>query len=818
MIVLKFGGTSVANPDNIRKVLAILLDYHQSGKNFLVCVSAMSGITNQLIDLAKAAEKGNEQYRVLFQHIEEQHFNAVKALVSGQNQSDIFLSVKQMLNDLEDVVHGVYLLRELSNRAMDFIVSHGERLNATIISGAAREQGLASYYVDAREIIKTDSKFGSAKVNFELTYALVQAYFEDLSRGIPIVTGFVASNDEGKTTTLGRGGSDYTASIIAAALKADSVEIWTDVDGVLTTDPRKVKDAFPLKALSYQEAMELSHFGAKVIYPPTLQPVFANSIPIYIKNTFNPGFEGTLISNLTEDVNDHSVKGISSINDIVMINIQGSGMVGVAGTSSRIFKSLASKSINIILITQASSEHSICIAIAPEEASSAKSILEEEFYYELADGKLDPIIVERGLSIVALIGDNMANVPGVAGRMFTSLGMNGINIRAIAQGSSERNISVVISQEKTARALNALHDNFFLSDTQTIHMFMVGHGLVGQELLSQMSSQLSYLLKERHIRIVLVGISNSKRMTIEPEGIPIDGWREYIESHAQPADIQSFVDQMIALNMPNSVFVDNTANMELPKIYERILNENIHIVTPNKMATSGKYKDYKHLKSVANRKGVQFLFETNVGAGLPVISTLKDLIQSGDIIEKIEGVFSGTLSYIFNHYDGNQSFASVVREAQRLGYTEPDPREDLNGKDVARKILILSREAGYDLEPDDVIIEPILPASCFEAATVEAFYESLEHSESVFKSMAQEARNQGKKLRVVASLIEGRAKIALDYFGPEHPFYGLSGSDNMIAYTTARYLYQPLVVRGPGAGAAVTAAGVFSDIIRTSRR
>lgn len=817
MIVLKFGGTSVGSVDNIRKTLSIVAEYQQEGKNFAVVVSAMSGVTNQLIDMSKLAEAGDEQYLEIFKQVEQKHFDVIKELLTAQGQSDVFLKVKQLLNALEDVLHGVFLLNELSNRALDFILSHGERLSASIVAAAGKEQGLPTEYCDAVQIIRTDSKFGSARVDFDITNLLVKQYFEK-HKGIQIVTGFVASNARGLTTTLGRGGSDYSASIIAAALDADNVEIWTDVDGVMTTDPRKVKDAFSLKRLSYQEAMELSHFGAKVIYPPTLQPVFSKRIPIWIKNTFNPSFPGTLIGDESNLVNDSPVKGISSINDVAIINLQGSGMVGVTGTSSRIFEALGNAGVNIILITQASSEHSICLAVAPDDELKAKYALETTFHYEIADGKLDPILIERGLSIIALIGDNMANVPGVAGTMFSALGQNGINIRAIAQGSSERNISVVIEQTETTKALNALHDSFFLSDTHTLNLFIVGHGLVGRQLLDQIAIQYDYLLKERHIRINLVGIANSRKMVFNAEGIAISDWESILESSTIQSDLQSFINEMVNLNMPNSIFVDNTSNREIVRFYDTILSESIHIVTPNKTATSGSFSTYINLRNLANKKGVKFLFETNVGAGLPVISTLQDLMQSGDEVKQIEGVFSGTLSYIFNHYDGSKPFAEVLKEAQDLGYTEPDPREDLSGMDVARKILILSREAGYALEPKDVQISPLLPKICLEAATVEEFYERLLAEEYLFKDQLDKANLDGKKLRVVASLKKGVATLALRAFGPEHPFFGLSGSDNMIAYTTHRYATQPLVVRGPGAGAAVTAAGVFSDIIRTCRR
>ncbi len=817
MKILKFGGTSVGSHDAIRAMLDVCASTYIDQKPFIAVVSAQSGVTNQLQSMARLAADGDEAYIDLLKELEKRHFSYIEQNLKGQHQSNAFLSIKKMLNDLEDILYGVSLLRECSKRAMDYIISHGERLNATLLTFLAQDKGLPASFFDTRDIIKTDSKHGYATVDFETTNQNIKRVFSDF-KGIGIATGFIASNQRGITTTLGRGGSDYTASILGAGMDADVIEIWTDVNGVMTADPRKVKDAYSLPSLSYEEAMELSHFGAKVIYPPTLKPAFQKKIPICIRNTFNPAFPGTLINDRSETIQDEIVKGLTSINDIHLINIQGAGMVGVSGTSARVFDALGKSEINVVMITQASSEHTICLAVNPEHSEAAKSALEKHFKYELADGTLDPIIVEPNHSIIALIGDQMRNHPGIAGKMFSALAVNGVNIRAIAQGSSERNISVVIEQKQVVRGLNALHDRFFMKDTQTINMFMVGQGLVGKSLLQQMQDQHEYLKEHRRIKLNIVGLINRSKMVIHPDGIPIDQWKSFLENSLETADLESFIDKMKGINMPNTVFIDNTANVAIVDYYEDILQSNVHIVTPNKMATSSTYEVYTRLKQLATDKNILFLYETNVGAGLPVISTLRDLIQSGDEVLKIEGVFSGTLSYIFNKYNAEQSLASIVKQAQDLGYTEPDPREDLSGNDVARKLLILSREAGHALEADDIEMTPLLSEACMNAESVSAFYDLLENEEPHFAGLYRNAHSNHKKLRVIASLENGKAKVELKACEESSPFYGLNGSDNMIAYTTRRYNEQPLVVRGPGAGADVTAAGVFSDIIRTSKR
>jgi aspartokinase/homoserine dehydrogenase 1 len=662
--------------------------------------------------------------------------------------------------------------------------------------------------------IKTDKGFGAAKVDLEITYKKIREHYSQ-NPEIQIVTGFISAAKGGLTTTLGRGGSDYTASLLAAGLDADLVEIWTDVDGVLTADPRKVRRAFTIPRMTYNEAMEMSHFGAKVIYPPTLRPAMDKRIPLVIKNTFNPGFEGTYISEKA-DTKGHAVKGISSINNIALLTMQGSGMVGVPGIAARLFGALAQAGINIILITQGSSEHSISFAIQPKYAAKAKKKVESAFEYEVKSGLVDPIRIEENLSVVAAIGENMRYRPGISGRLFQALGKNGINAVAIAQGSSERNISVVINGSDEAKALNALHEAFFLSETKELHLFMVGVGLIGSTLIAQIRGQAAFLKEKRFLEIKVIGLANSKKMIFDENGIDLENWRESLDNSRTPMNIAEFIQHMKMLNLSNTIFVDNTANEVISDYYESILDSSISISTPNKIATSSAYLKYQRLKNIASKRGVQFMYETNVGAGLPVISTLNDLIISGDRILKIEGVLSGSLSYIFNSFQNLEGcrFSEIVRKAKELGYTEPDPRVDLNGLDVRRKLIILARETGLSLEASDVEIQNILPEACQKAKNVEDFFVEIEKADSIFEKMRTKAAAENKKLRYIACLESDKAKISLEAVDPKHPFYTLSGSDNMIVFTTERYKERPLVVRGPGAGAEVTAAGVFSEIIK----
>jgi len=812
MKVLKFGGSSVAKPERIKGVLDILKEYYTKGEKFTVVFSAFGGVTDLLLKMGDLASRGDDSYLDHFKEFSCRYIKAVEELLdSAMLQEGVLAEVERNHEVLKNLLYGVFLVREASARTMDYVLSFGERNACFIIAAALRQYGINAAYLDARKIIKTDRNFGSANVNFNLTYEKIKDYYEQRPE-IQIVTGFIASAKGGLTTTLGRGGSDYTASLLAAGLDAKQIEIWTDVDGVLTADPRKVKKAFTIPSMTYAEAMEMSHFGAKVIYPPTLQPALQKHIPIAIKNTFNPAFAGTLISQKA-DANGHAVKGISSINNIALLTLSGSGMVGVPGTAARLFACLAQAEINVILITQGSSEQSISFAIQPQYSSKAKKRIEKEFEYEIEKGLVDLVKVEDNLSVVAIIGENMRYQPGISGRLFRALGKNGVNAVAIAQGSSELNISVVISRADEGKALNALHEAFFLSDTKELHLFMVGVGLIGGTLIKQIQEQGKFLKEKRSLEIKITGLANSKKMLFSEEGIDLNSWKGQLDDSSKKMDIVQFVGRMKEMNLSNTIFVDNTASDKVANYYETILDKSISISTPNKIATSSAYLQYQRLKTIANKRGVQFLYETNVGAGLPVISTLNDLINSGDRIIKIEGVLSGSLSFIFNSFKEGNKFSAIVKEAKKKGLTEPDPRVDLNGIDVRRKLIILARETGIPLEAADVQIENILPEAARNAETVDEFFEELENADGHFEKLRAVAAKEKKALRMIAKLEDGKANIGLKAVDSSHPFYSLSGSDNMIVFTTERYKDRPLVVRGPGAGAEVTAAGLFAEII-----
>lgn len=812
MKVLKFGGSSVAKPERIKSIIEILKTYQAKGEKFTVVCSAFSGVTDSLIEMSTKAANADDSYLELFEAFSKRHIQAAKDLLKTETEKTVLKGLKKNHKTLKDILHGIFLVREASLRTMDYVLSFGERNSNYIIAHALTLNGLPADYLDAREIIVTDKNFGAAKVDLGVSYENIKAHYEKAGN-IQVVTGFVASAKGGLTTTLGRGGSDYTAALLAAGLEAEAIEIWTDVDGVLTTDPRKVKKAFTIPTMTYGEAMEMSHFGAKVIYPPTIQPAFTKNIPIYIKNTFNPTFGGTYISSEKDEAGP-SVKGISSIGNISLLTLSGSGMFGVPGTAGRLFNALAIANVNIILITQGSSEYSISFAVQPKDAKKAKKEVEKEFQYEMSSNLVNPIKVEENLAVVAIIGENMRYQPGISGMLFRSLGKNGINAVAIAQGSSELNISVVINKEDEAKALNALHASFFLSDTKELHLFMIGVGLIGSTLIKQIKEQAAYLKEKQSLEIKIVGLSNSKKMLFNPEGIDLDNWKDNLVASESKTSFTGFIKQMKEFNLANTIFIDNTANKEIDKYYEGILDSSISISTPNKIATSSSYAQYQTLKQTAEKRGVQFAYETNVGAGLPVISTLNDLINSGDRIIKIEGVLSGSLSFIFNSFKAGTKFSSIVKEAKEKGYTEPDPREDLSGLDVRRKLIILSRETGLAMEPEHVNIQNILPQACNDAATVAELMIEIEKADDYFEAMRKKAADKGGVLRMIAKLEDGKASIALESVGTDHPFYSLSGSDNMIVFTTERYRERPLVVTGPGAGAEVTAAGVFAEIIK----
>lgn len=813
MHVLKFGGSSVGSPERIKSVIDILKGYQKKKIEFTAVFSAFSGVTDSLIRMAQAAAKGDAQYLDLWSTFHQRHLDAIEALIpDGQAKAMTLKAFSEMSTTLKNLLQGTYLVMEASPRTMDYVLSFGERASCMIISEAMNAQGLVSEYIDAREIIKTDKNFGAARVDFALTYKLIKAAFK-ANKKVKVVTGFISSAKGGLTTTLGRGGSDYTASLLGAGLTAAAIEIWTDVDGVLTADPRLVKNAFTIPKLSYVEAMEMSHFGAKVIYPPTIKPAMDQGIPIYIKNTFNPSFEGSLITK--EKVKHiHPVTGISSISNVSLLTLQGSGLFGVPGVAARLFESLAIKGINVMLITQGSSESSISFAVRPEDAAQAKESVDHAFARDIASNTVDPVHVEKELSVVALIGENMRFTPGISGRMFRSLGKNGINVVAIAQGSSELNISAVINRADEAKALNALHEGLFLSDVKVLNVFMIGCGLIGGTLIKQIQAQSDYLYKSKHLEIRIIGLANSRKMMFNANGLALDKWKESLDSEGKPMKLAKFIDQMKGLNLSNSIFIDNTASEDVASKYDKILDASISISTPNKVAASSPYKNYKKLKEIADLRGVQWQYETNVGAGLPVLSTLKNLLISGDRILKIEGVLSGSLSFIFNKFSSKVKFSDLVKEARTKGYTEPDPRDDLSLKDISRKICILAREAGMQVNLDDVVLEKILSDKATSAKNVDDFLKVLESDEARYTTLIKKAEENNCKIRVIAKVEHGKGvTVGLQEVSSDNPFAQLGGSDNMIVFTTERYQERPLVVRGPGAGAEVTAAGVFAEII-----
>ncbi len=813
MQVLKFGGTSVANAENINKVAAIVKESIKKDTTVVV-VSALGGVTDLLLNAATLAADGNELYKEKLTLIEQRHLDAVKQLIPVAQQSQLLSLVKKTCNEIEDICHGIYLLRELTPRSKDRIGSYGEWLSSQIIAAKFKADGVEVVWKDARELIITNSEFTSAEVDFILTNKNVNDFFSSGTTSLYILPGFIAADKNGVTTTLGRGGSDYTAAIIASAINARVLEIWTDVSGMMTADPRLTSNARIIPAISYQEAMELSHFGAKVIYPPTIQPVMSKGIPVWIKNTFAPADEGTVIeamANVTGDI----VRGISSINNIALISLEGSGMVGIPGFSKRLFEALSSEKINVILITQSSSEHSICVGIDAGFANKAKQAVDASFANEIALQKVEPLKIESALSIVALVGENMKNHTGVSGRMFSAMGRNGVNIRAIAQGSSEKNISAVIATKDVRKAINVLHEEFFETTYKQINLFITGTGNVGSKLLGQLKQQLDFLQQQMHLQVRVVGLSNSRTMLIDEDGIDLNSWENKL-GQGETASLQKFVDEIISRNLRNSIFVDVTANDKVATVYHQFLQKSIAVVACNKVAASSAYENYKKLKDLSREFNSQFLFETNVGAGLPIIATLNDLVHSGDRVHKIQAVLSGTLNFVFNNYDGTRKFADVVKQAQDEGYTEPDPRLDLGGTDVMRKILILAREAGEKIEMGNIVNNTFMPTSCMQGS-VEDFYTAMEKEEEHFKSLVEKAKADNCILKFVAHYDNGKAAVGLQHIDPRHDLYHLYGKDNIVLFYTDRYKEQPLVVKGAGAGAEVTASGVFADIIRASK-
>jgi len=806
MKVLKFGGTSVANAGNISIVRSIV---EKQDPGTVLVVSALGGITDQIIRTARTAMERNSEYRDEMELIRQRHHEVMDALLEGDNLRATRLEVDSMIRDLEDLLHGVSLLQDLSDKTMDFLLSFGERLSATIISRYIP----GAKFFDSRDLIRTDSGFGRARVDFIATNELIGTALGDL-RKFAVLPGFIASDSEGRTTTLGRGGSDYTAAIVAAALEADILEIWTDVDGFMTADPGKVPKAYPVDCLSYEEAMELSHFGAKVIYTPTLSPAYKGNIPIRIKNTFNLDAQGTLISHQQYCKTSSLIKGISSIDEIDLVTVKGAGMVGKTGTSARVFSSLARYAVNVILITQASSEMTISFAVVPSDTKRAVAALEEEFDSEINHRKEMQLEVLSSLSIIAIVGEEMRHTPGISAIMFRTLARNGISVIATAQGSSELNISVVINSANLKKSLNVIHEGFFLSNYRELHLYLAGTGNVGRKLLKQIEMQQEKLLKSHRLKINLTGITNSRKMVVDEKGIVISDY-EKLMTRGEKADLTEFIRQIGKNNLRNSVFIDCTANEQIATVYHDLFNSFISVVAANKIACSSSFEQYRLLKEHALQKNVRFSFETNVGAGLPVISTINDLIRSGDQILKLEAVVSGTLNYIFNVLDENVPLSKAIRLAMEQGYSEPDPRQDLSGQDVKRKLLILARESGYALEEKDVEIESFLPASLFEGS-LDSFWERVMEVDQAFEEKRRNMIGAGKRWRYVAKLEEGKGSVALMEVDETHPAWSLEASNNIILITTSRYRELPMVIKGYGAGAEVTAAGVFADIIRVA--
>jgi bifunctional aspartokinase / homoserine dehydrogenase 1 len=811
MQVLKFGGTSMGSAEAIQQVISIV-KHKQNGSPVFVAVSAMSGTTDQLLNCGHLAATGSETYKDVLKQIETKHLDTVKQLVPVQQQSSVLSMVKKYCNEMEDICNGIFLLSECSARTKDKLVSYGELLSSQIINAAFNASGNQSIWKDTRELIATNSNFGNASVIFHVTNEKIQSFIHHLNAQIVIVPGFIASDANGVTTTLGRGGSDYTAAILAAAINASSLEIWTDVSGMMTADPRWVPNAKIIPSISYQEAMELSHFGAKVIYPPTIQPVLTKNIPVWIKNTFAPSDHGTVIEH--KPTQGNIITGISSINSLALLNLEGSGMIGIPGFSSRLFAALANAQINVILITQGSSEHSICVGVEAASADKAKEAVDKAFEFEIASEKVEPLNIERELSIVALVGDQMRHHTGISGRMFAALGRNGVNIRAIAQGSTERNISAVVATVDVRKAVNVLHEEFFETTKKQINLFIVGTGNVGKKLIAQLKQQQSFLEKKLRLQVNITGLSNSKKMLLNENGIGINQWEEQLQS-GEIANLQQFVQSIISKNLRNSVFVDVTANATVAEVYASLLEKSIAVVACNKVAASSPYSDYKKLKDLSAEYNAPFLFETNVGAGLPIIGTLNDLLRSGDVVHRMEAVLSGTLNFVFNNYDATKPFADVVKQAQDEGYTEPDPRLDLSGTDVIRKILILARESGVQMEMKQITCNGFLPDSCMQG-TVADFYEAMKKEEAHFKAIYEKAKAENCKLKFVASYNSGKAEVGLQHIPPQHDLYHLYGKDNVVLFYTDRYKEQPMVVKGAGAGAEVTASGVFADILRST--
>lgn len=802
---MKFGGTSVGSAAAMQKVKSVV---ESSGDDIVVVVSALGGITDQLLLTAKLASAGDSSYKSELEKIVLRHKTQMREVVEPKNIGHIEESVCSMLEELSNIFKGIYLIKDLSAKTQDTILSYGERLCSTIISGVIE----GAVLFDSRQFIKTKKCFNKHTVDFIATDRCIEHTFETLPH-ISVVPGFISTDiNTGDVTNIGRGGSDYTAAIIAAALNASILEIWTDVDGFMTADPKVINNAYVIERLSFVEAMELCNFGAKVVYPPTIFPVYHKNIPIIIRNTFNPTSPGTFISQEKIPDNSKAIKGISSVADTCLITVSGLGMVGVIGVNYRIFKTLAKASISVFFVSQAASENTTSIGVRNADAELAVEVLTEEFAQQIADGEINKVKVERNLATMAIVGENMKHTLGIAGKLFGTLGRNGINVIACAQGASETNISFVISVDSLRKAMNVIHDSFFLSEYQVLNIFIAGVGLVGRNLLEQIKLQQERLQSESSLQIRIVGVTNSRRYLVNRAGIDLNTYRQELENSACVSSPDIFCDEILKMNIFNSVFVDCTASNSVASIYKKLLDGNISVVTANKIAASSSYEIYEELKQTARRRGIKFLFETNVGAGLPIINTISDLCNSGDRILRIEAVVSGTLNYIFNEMSESVPMSMAIKMAKEAGYAEPDPRIDLSGTDVIRKLVILSREAGYRIEQSDVAKKLFIPEKYFEGP-LDDFWAHISEVDTDFERRRKELESKGLRWRFVATLDDGKAEVALREVDALSPFYNLAGSNNVISLTTERYKEYPMQIKGYGAGAAVTAAGVFADII-----
>ena len=813
MKILKFGGTSVSNTKSIDCVSDII----NSNKNRVtVVISALGGVTNILSKMLEKAGKGKLGYKSNINDLSKRHIEIIKDKVPQTKQKKLIHFVQNQLKILGNLLDSIYLLKEITPKSYSNIISFGEILSCEILFEIFQSQGIEIIQANARSLIETQNRNTKEIINIENTEKKVLEFFNKNKVKVILISGFISSNKNGEPSILGRGGSDYTAALLANILDAEILEIWTDVSGMYTANPKIVKQARPIPNLSYFEAMEMSHFGAKVIYPPTLQPIIDKQIPMIIKNTFEPNSSGTLINN-NKTKNDQIVKGISHIDDVALLTIEGNGMIGVSGFSNRLFKEISKQNINIIMITQASSEYSICLGIKTEDSEKAKQSIDDEFEFEISLGKVNPTIVESNMVNLAIVGDKMKDHQGISGKLFSSLGSNNINIRAIAQGASERNISFIIDKINIEKALNTLHETFFEFQIKELNLFVTGVGNVGGKLLEQISNQEKYLFENLNLKIRIMGVSNSQKMILSDQAIKLKDWKVSLKNGVD-ADRVLFYEHIKSKNLRNSIFVDNTASHSISKEYSKYLSNSIGVVTCNKIACADTLKNYKKLKFISRKFNSPFLFETNVGAGLPVIDTLNNLIASGDRILKIQAILSGSLNFIFNNFKKGDSFSVIVNKAQELGYTEPDPKIDLSGIDVARKILILARESGLNIELNQIKNNSFLPKESINSRTREEFYQSLDNNKDHFNEILKNAENENCKLKYVAELESGNASVGLKHINRKHNFYNLEGSDNIILFYTNRYPDQPLIIKGAGAGADVTAAGIFADIIRIGKR